>query len=157
MCNSASLVLDTTIRQHTIEENIWEQIHGKWQGMQVTDWYLQLCESYLSELGNHLKLETHDHPNPYTIGWISKGLNTRITKKYNLPLSLGKYYRQICYVMLLIWMTTMFFLGDLGNLMWILHTKGKENSCFFTWNKRKITILPNQLDRNSSKRKGKGD
>ena len=52
------------------------------------------CENLISQkLVNHLKLETHDHPNPYNIGWIKKGVNMRITKQCNLPLSLGKYYR----------------------------------------------------------------
>jgi hypothetical protein len=35
--------------------------------------------------------------------------------------------------------------------------KGKENSYSFTWNKRKIIILPNQSNRNSSKEKEKSD
>jgi hypothetical protein len=42
---------------------------------------------------NHLKLETHDHPNAYTIRWIKKGVNMRFTKQCDLPLSLGKHYR----------------------------------------------------------------
>jgi hypothetical protein len=33
--------------------------------------------------------------------------------------------------------------------------KGKENSYYFTWNKRKIIILPNQSDHNNSKEEGK--
>lgn len=50
------------------------------------------CENLISQnLVSHLKLETQDHPNPYNIGWIEKGVNMRITKQCNLPLSLGKY------------------------------------------------------------------
>jgi hypothetical protein len=79
----------------------------------------------------------------------------RITKYCNLPLSLGKYYRLnvLCDIVDM----------DAGHVLhgrpWQFDVdtthKGKKNSYSFTWNKQKITILPNQSDHNNSKEEGK--
>lgn len=82
------------------------------------------CENLISQnLVNHFKLERHDS---YTIGWIKKGVNTRVTKQCNLPLFLGKYYRSNVLCDVVDMDASMFFLGDLGSLMSILHTNGRK-------------------------------
>jgi len=93
MCDSA-LLCSTPQPDDTQRKKIFESkctVNGKVCKLVIDSC---ICENLISKkLVNHLKLETHDHPNPYTIGWIKKGVNMRVTKQCNLPLSLGKHYR----------------------------------------------------------------
>ena len=109
------------------------------------------CENLISQdLVNHLKLETHD-PNPYTIGWIRKGENIRITRQCNLPLSLGKYYRSNVMCVVVDMDASHVLLGRPWQFDVDATHTGKENSYSFTWNKRKVIILLNQSNGNTSK------
>uniref|UniRef100_A0ACD5Y723 Uncharacterized protein n=1 Tax=Avena sativa TaxID=4498 RepID=A0ACD5Y723_AVESA len=113
-------------------------------------------ENLISQnLVNHLKLETRDHPNPYTIGWIKKGTNIRITKQCNLPLSLDEYYRSNVLCDVVDMDASHVLLGRPWQFDVDATHKGKQNSYSFTWNKRKIIILPNQSNGNTSKEEGK--
>uniref|UniRef100_A0ACD5WY96 Uncharacterized protein n=1 Tax=Avena sativa TaxID=4498 RepID=A0ACD5WY96_AVESA len=115
-----------------------------------------ICENLISQnFVNHLKLETHDHPSPYTVEWIKKGANIRITKQCNLPFSLGKYYRSNVLHDVVDMDASHVLLGRPWQFDVDATHKGKENSYSFTWNKRKIIILPNQPNGSASTKEGK--
>jgi hypothetical protein len=158
VCMTQRLLCSTPQPNNTQRKKIFESkctVNGKVCKLMIDSCS---CENLISQnLVNHLKLETHDHPNPYTIGWIKKGVNIRITKQCNLPLSLGKYYRSNVLCDVVDMDASHVLLGRPWQFDVDTTHKGKENSYSFTWNKRKITILPNQSNRNSSKEKGKSD
>lgn len=79
----------------------------------------------------------------------------RITKQCNLPLSLGKHYRSNVLCDVVDMDASHVFLGRPWKIDVDTTHKGKENSYSFIWNKRKIIILPNKTEGNTSKDEGK--
>ena len=79
----------------------------------------------------------------------------RITKQCNLPLSLGKHYRPNVLCDVVDMDASHVLLGRPWQFDVDTTHKGKENSYSFIWNKRKIIILPNKTEGNTSKGGGK--
>ncbi|XP_047979023.1 uncharacterized protein LOC125220938 [Salvia hispanica] len=95
VCVVKRLLCSTIQPEETQRKKIFESkctaVNGK-----VCKFVIDSCisENLVSErMVKHLNLETRDHPNPYTIGWLKKGVKIKITKQCWLPLSLGKHYR----------------------------------------------------------------
>ena len=109
------------------------------------------CENLVSEsLVKHLNLETHDHPSPYTIGWLKKGVKIKITKQCWLPFSLGKHYRSNVLCDVVDMDASHVLLGRPWQYDVDTTHKGKDNWYSFIWNKRKIVILPNKVPNKTS-------
>lgn len=52
------------------------------------------CKNVVSKtLIKALQLSTAKHPHPYKIGWIKKGNETSVTEVCQVPLSIGKNYK----------------------------------------------------------------
>jgi len=52
------------------------------------------CENIVSTaLMDYLKLEMEPHPHPYTIGCIKKGPCIKVTNLCQVPISIGKFYK----------------------------------------------------------------
>ena len=79
----------------------------------------------------------------------------RITKQCNLPLSLGKHYRSNVLCDVVDMDASHVLLGRPWQFDVDTTHKGKENSYSFIWNKRRIIILPNKPEGNTSKEEGK--
>lgn len=95
-------------------------------------------------LVDKLQLRTKNHPFPYKIGWIKRGAEIKVTEICCIHLSIGKSYRDAvtcdvgdmdaCHVLL--------------GRPWqydvdVIH-KGRDNTYEFSWNKKKIKLVPMQ-------------
>lgn len=60
-------------------------------------------------LARALELLTEPHPKPYKIGWIKKGIETKVNKLCRVPFSTGNHYQDLLYVMWWKWMLAMFW------------------------------------------------
>lgn len=87
------------------------------------------------------KLSTERHPNPYKIGWIKSVGEIKVTERYKISFSIGKYKDEI-----------MFDIVDM-DAYHILHGrpweydvnathKGKENTYTFQLNGVKMILVP---------------
>ena len=97
----------------------------------------------------HLKLPTNIHEKPYTLGWVSKNSQVRVSLTCKVPISIGKHYTEevICDVL------DMDVCHVLFGHPWIFDNdvtyKGRDNVMLFKWDNHKIAMAP-ILDFNSS-------
>ena len=46
------------------------------------------------KLVEYLKLPTEPHVKPYSLGWVSKGPEAKVSRTCRVPISIGRYYRE---------------------------------------------------------------
>ncbi|XP_045792157.1 uncharacterized protein LOC123886936 [Trifolium pratense] len=94
------------------------------------------------KLVDYLKLSTEPHQKPYTLGWVSKGSQVRVTLAHKVPISIGKHYREkvlcdvldmdVCHVLL----------GRPWQFDNDITYRGRDNVMMFTWGTHKISMAP---------------
>jgi len=93
-----------------------------------------------SKFLDSFKLSIETHEKPYTLGWVSKGSQVRVTLSCRVPISIGKHYKEkvICDVL------NMNVCHILHSIPWQFDNdityQGGENEMMFTWGTHKIAI-----------------
>lgn len=94
------------------------------------------------KLVEYLQLPTQPHERPYSLGWVSRGSQVRVSLVCNVPIAIGKHYREevrcdvldmdVCHVLL----------GRPWQYDNDITYRGRDNVLLFTWNAHKIAIPP---------------
>lgn len=91
-----------------------------------------------------LKLHTMPHPNQYSVGWVKKNCELKVTELCKVTLSIGKHYKDdiLCDTLDM----------DACHILWghpwqfdksTLHN-GQDNTYTFHWHGKKIVLLPSK-------------
>ena len=105
------------------------------------------------KLVEFMKLPTTLHEKPYSLGWVSKGSQFRVSLSYKVPISIGKHYIEevLCDVLNLDVCHIIF--GRPWQYDNDITYRGKDNVLMFTWNGQKITMAPvSHFDQNLVKK-----
>ncbi|CAJ2652834.1 unnamed protein product [Trifolium pratense] len=108
------------------------------------------------KLVDYLKLSTEPHQKPYTLGWVSKGSQVRVTLACKVPISIGKHYREKVLCDVLDMDVYHVLLGRPWQFDNDITYRGRDNVMMFTWGTHKIVMAPvlhfekNQREKKSS-------
>ncbi|KAI3701642.1 hypothetical protein L6452_26873 [Arctium lappa] len=101
------------------------------------------CENLVSrKLVDRLNLPTQPQEAPYSLGWIKKGPQVRVTQTFRVPISIVKYYQEDVTCDVLDMDPCHILLGR----PWQFHNdvtyKGRDNVMLFRWGDQKIAMAP---------------
>ncbi|XP_056176570.1 uncharacterized protein LOC130140664 [Syzygium oleosum] len=101
------------------------------------------CENIVSQVFvDHLQLKTEVHPSPYTIGWIHKGPELKVTQICHLPISIGKTYKYMIIYDVVEMDACHILLGWPWQYDVDVTHRVPENVYSFVWDRTKITLRP---------------
>ncbi|XP_039160932.1 uncharacterized protein LOC120289682 [Eucalyptus grandis] len=101
------------------------------------------CENIVSKaLVDHLQLKTELHPSPYTIGWIRKWAELKVTQVCHLPISIGKSYKDTIICDVVEMDACHVLLGQPWQYDVDITHRARENTYSFVWKKTKIILKP---------------
>ncbi|KAJ9546389.1 hypothetical protein OSB04_018932 [Centaurea solstitialis] len=96
------------------------------------------CENLVSQkLVDHLGLPTQPHDVPYSLGWVKKGPQVRVTQTCKVPLSIGKHYKADVLCDVLEMDACHILLGRSWQFDHDVTYRGRDNIMFFRWGDKK--------------------
>ncbi|KAL5547910.1 hypothetical protein UlMin_003141 [Ulmus minor] len=89
------------------------------------------------------QLPTSKHSHPYRLGWVRKGVESKVLDTCKVPLSIGKVYAEEVLYDIIEMDTCHIFLGRPWQFDRDITYKGKANTCSFAWHSREVILMPN--------------
>ncbi|KAJ9567936.1 hypothetical protein OSB04_003902 [Centaurea solstitialis] len=101
------------------------------------------CENLVSQkLVDYLKLPTEPIDTPYSLGWIKRGPQVRVTQTCKVPISIGKHYKEDVVCDVLEMNSCHILLGRPWQYDNDVTYKGRDNTMLFRWGEHKIAMTP---------------
>ncbi|KAJ9546565.1 hypothetical protein OSB04_019108 [Centaurea solstitialis] len=101
------------------------------------------CENLVSQkLVDYLKLPTEPIDTPYSLGWIKRGPQVRVTQTCKVPISIGKHYKEDVVCDVLEMNSCHILLGRPWQYDNDVTYKGRNNTMLFRWGEHKIAMTP---------------
>ena len=103
------------------------------------------CRSVISETAiKKLGILKEPHPAPYALGWLSEGVNLRITQRALVSFSIGPHYKDCIYYDVAPMDISHLILGRPWEFDRKVTHDGAKNTYSFTWDSHQIVLLPSR-------------
>ena len=110
------------------------------------------CENFISKaMVKALNLPTTKHTNPYKLGWVCKGIESKVAELCKVSLSIGTVYAEEITCDVIDMDTCHILLGRPWQYDRDITYRGKANTCSFIWHGREVVLIPSSS--NTTKKK----